>query len=102
MARDRRREGTRVAQIDSLERAAARVEHLETVDCLARDDASDAPGSKERVPRQGEGPLGVAELGLLMRQCRYPAVALDVEVRPTCAIRDEVQLAFRAPDRLED
>jgi len=91
-----------VREVEPLESAAREIEDLQAVDRFPREDAGDAAARQEVVAGQVEDPLGVAKLRLLLREGVHLSLALDVQVRPPRAIRDEEEVAVGAPFGLED
>src|SRR5262249_28503692 len=92
----------RVRQVEARQPSRPRLEKLEPVDRLTGEDTRDAALVEERVARQVEDPLRVAELALLAREGVNLTVPFDVEVRPAGSVGDEEQRAVRAPLGLED
>ena len=84
------------SSIQRLERAAPRVEQVERVHCIARDDAGDAAVVEEDVTAHPEHPRGEADLGVGELRQR---TALAVEVPAAAPIGAEVELAVRGESR---
>ena len=96
----RRHRGMRDVEVDQL--AGPRVEDREVLDAVALPQAGDPPVVEETVGRHAEDPLGPAELRLDRMQRLQVPLAFPVQVPPPGSVRDEMEVAGRAPRGLED